>query len=134
MQPYSSTKKILVQFQNGGQITDFHFASFQFRRRKKSPFPQEFFNEIWLKIRDNEYINIAEIKFRGFYSGVILGARFFSSFSAPRAPVQFMLISANITRPISFFPLQLKIINQKYCESQENNRLVLWYPPYAVKC
>ena len=26
-------------------------------------FPKEFFNEIWLKLGDHEYINIAEIKF-----------------------------------------------------------------------
>ena len=29
----------------------------------KTKFPKEFFNEIWLKLRDHEYINIAEIKF-----------------------------------------------------------------------
>ena len=29
----------------------------------KITFPEEFFNEIWLKLGDHEYINIAEIKF-----------------------------------------------------------------------
>ena len=29
----------------------------------KTTFPKEFFNEIWLKLGDHEYINIAEIKF-----------------------------------------------------------------------
>ena len=29
----------------------------------KNTFPKEFFNEIWLKLGDHEYINIAEIKF-----------------------------------------------------------------------
>ena len=56
--------KIFVTFQNGGQITDFHFASFQFRPKFEKPLsPKEFFNEIWLKLGDHEYINIAEIKF-----------------------------------------------------------------------
>ena len=46
----------------------FHFASFRFRRKfekkkKKTTFPKEYFNEIWLKLGDHEYINIAEIKF-----------------------------------------------------------------------
>ena len=57
---------IFVPFQSGGQITDFHFASFQFRPKfeeKKNTFPKEFFNEIWLELGDHEYINIAETKF-----------------------------------------------------------------------
>ena len=29
----------------------------------KNTFPKEFFNEIWFKLGDHEYINIAEIKF-----------------------------------------------------------------------
>ena len=29
----------------------------------KTTFPEEFFNEIWLKLGDHKYINIAEIKF-----------------------------------------------------------------------
>ena len=29
----------------------------------KTTFSKEFFNEIWLKLGDHEYINIAEIKF-----------------------------------------------------------------------
>ena len=29
----------------------------------KTTFPKKFFNEIWLKLGDHEYINIAEIKF-----------------------------------------------------------------------
>ena len=45
-------------------MTDFHFASFRFRPKfEKNTFPKEFFNEIWLKLGDHEYINIAEIKF-----------------------------------------------------------------------
>ena len=57
--------KIFVPFQNGGQITDFHFATFRFRPKfeKKNTFPKEFFNEIWLKLGDHEYIIIADIKF-----------------------------------------------------------------------
>ena len=39
----------------------------------KTTFPKEFFNEIWLKLGEYEYINIAEIKFGWFYSGPILG-------------------------------------------------------------
>ena len=60
-------KKKFIPFQNGGQITDFPFASFRFwwkfEKKKKYTFPKEFFNEIWLKLGDYEYINIAEIKF-----------------------------------------------------------------------
>ena len=29
----------------------------------KTTFPKEFFNEIWLKLEDHEYNDIAEIKF-----------------------------------------------------------------------
>ena len=31
--------------------------------KKKNTFPKEYFNEIWLKLGDPEYINFAEIKF-----------------------------------------------------------------------
>ena len=56
--------EIFVPFENGDQITDFHFALFRFRPKFwKITFPKEFFNEIWLKLGDHEYINIAEIKF-----------------------------------------------------------------------
>ena len=58
--------EIFVRFHNGGQITDFHFASFRFRPKfeeKKNAFPKEFFNEIWFKLGDHQYINIAEVKF-----------------------------------------------------------------------
>ena len=55
---------MFVLFQNGGQITDFHFASFRFRPKFEKPLSQrKFFNEIWLKLGDHEYIHIAEIKF-----------------------------------------------------------------------
>ena len=43
----------VVPFQNGGQITDFYFASFWFWpkfEKKKNTFPKECFNEIWLKV------------------------------------------------------------------------------------
>ena len=43
----------------------------------KNTFPKEFFNEIWLKVGDYEYNNIAEIKFGHFYSCVILEAKHF---------------------------------------------------------
>ena len=56
--------KIFVPFQNGGQITDFHFASDSILAKIwKTTFPKKFFNEIWLKLGDHEYINTAEIKF-----------------------------------------------------------------------
>ena len=52
-------------FQNGGQITDFCFASFRFWPKfGKTTFPKEFFNEIWLKVGEHEYINITEITFK----------------------------------------------------------------------
>ena len=31
--------------------------------KKKNTFPKEFFNEIWFKLGDHKYINIAEIQF-----------------------------------------------------------------------
>ena len=66
-------KKIenVVPFQNGGQITDFYFASFRFWpkfEKKKNTFPKEFFNEIWLKVGEHEYIYITEIIFEKYYS------------------------------------------------------------------
>ena len=55
----------------------------------KTTYPKEFFNEIWLKLGDHRYINIAEIKFGKYYSGGILGAKQFF----PHPPK--MLINAN---------------------------------------
>ena len=45
-------------------MTDFRFASFQFRQnlKEKKPFSKKFFNEIWFIIGDHKNINIAEIK------------------------------------------------------------------------
>ena len=60
-----------VPCQNGGQITDF-LRYFNFRENLKqtnqqnkqtNTFPKEFSNEIWFKLGDHEYINIADIKF-----------------------------------------------------------------------
>ena len=48
------------------------------KKKKKNTFPKEVFNEIWLIIRDHEYINIAEIKIENFDSGGILEAKQFS--------------------------------------------------------
>ena len=54
-------KKKVVPFQNGGQITDFYFASSRFWPKfEKIIFPKEFFNEFWLLARQHEYINIAK--------------------------------------------------------------------------
>ena len=56
--------KIFVPFQNGGQKTDFSFRVILISAKIwKTTFPKEFFNEIWLKLGDHEYINIAEIIF-----------------------------------------------------------------------
>ena len=57
-------------------MTDFRFTSFQFRRKKKTPLPKEFVNEIWLIIRDHDYINLAELQIGKFYSRGILGETF----------------------------------------------------------
>ena len=51
----------VVPFQNGGQMTDFYFASFQVWPKFESTFPKEFFNEIWLNVGEHEYIYINEI-------------------------------------------------------------------------
>ena len=54
----------VVPFQNGGQITDFYFASFRFWPKfEKTTLQKEFFNEIWLKVGKHEYIYITEITF-----------------------------------------------------------------------
>ena len=61
----------VVRFQNGGQITDFYFASFRFwpkfekknKKKQKNTLPKEFFNEIWLKVGEHKYIYITEITF-----------------------------------------------------------------------
>ena len=46
--------KNAVPFQNGGQVTDFYFASFRFRPKfEKTTFPKEFFKEIWLKVGEH---------------------------------------------------------------------------------
>ena len=63
---YNSEKKNenVVPFQNGGQITDFCFASFQFWPKFEKPLSQRnFFNEIWLKVGEHEYSYISEITF-----------------------------------------------------------------------
>ena len=52
-------KKIenVVPFQNGGQITDFYFRVISILAKiGKTTFPKEFFNEIWLKVGEHEYI------------------------------------------------------------------------------
>ena len=58
--------KDVVAFQNGGQITDFCFASFRFWQKKKkkkkkrkeqirkTTFQKEFFIKIWPKLGENE--------------------------------------------------------------------------------
>ena len=43
--------KIFVPFQNGGQITDFHFAAFQFRPNLKNHFPKGIFQWNLAQIR-----------------------------------------------------------------------------------
>ena len=59
----------VVPFQNGGQITDFCFASFRFWPKFEKPLSQRnFFNEIWLKVGEHEYIYITEITFLKIYS------------------------------------------------------------------
>ena len=53
---------MLVPFQNGGKITDFYFASFRFGPNfEEKKIPKDFFNEIWLKEGEHEYIYIPEI-------------------------------------------------------------------------
>ena len=39
-----------------------------FEKKKKDIFPKDFFNEIWLKVEELEYICIFEIKFDKNYS------------------------------------------------------------------
>ena len=59
----------VVLFQNGGQITDFYFRVISILAKIwKTTFPKEFFNEIWLKVGEYEYIYITEITFKKNYS------------------------------------------------------------------
>ena len=54
----------VVPFQNGSQITQFLFRIISILAKIwKTTFAKEFFNEIWLKIREYEYIYITEITF-----------------------------------------------------------------------
>ena len=78
-----------LPFQNGGQITDFRFASFQFSIFKNR-FPKEIFQWNLARVGNHEYINIAAIKIWYFYSGGILGAIYIYFFPHPS-----MLIYAN---------------------------------------
>ena len=67
-------KKLNVApFQNGGQITDFYFASFRFWPKFENHFSEGIFQRIWAhgKTRRHEQIYIAEIKMWNFYSWVI---------------------------------------------------------------
>ena len=64
-----------LSFQNGGQITDFRFVSFQFSIFKNR-FPKEVFQWNLAHVGNHEYINIAAIKIENFYSGGILGATY----------------------------------------------------------
>ena len=61
---HNSAKKFenVVPFQNGGQITNFLFRVILILAKIwKTTFPKEFFNEIWLKAGELEYIYIIEI-------------------------------------------------------------------------
>ena len=58
-----------VSFQNGGQKNEFSFRKkSHVSKIWKTTFPKEFFNKIWLKIKEHEYIYIFEIKFEKNYS------------------------------------------------------------------
>ena len=65
---HTPAKKKVVPFQNGDQITDFYFASFQFWPKFEKPLPK-FFNEFWLIVKQHECIYITEIKLEIFISG-----------------------------------------------------------------
>ena len=57
-------RKKNVQFQNGGQKTNFRFRKISHVTKIwKTTFPKEFFSEIWLKVGEHEYIYIFEMKF-----------------------------------------------------------------------
>ena len=55
----------VVPFQNDGHITEFYFASFPCWPKFEKPLSQrKFFNEIWLKVGQHEWIYITEITFK----------------------------------------------------------------------
>ena len=57
-------RKSDIQLQNGGQKNQFLSHDINFRTKNgKTPFPKEFFLEIWLIIEDCKYYYTAEIKF-----------------------------------------------------------------------
>ena len=65
-QPYISktNDQKKKSFQNGGQKMNFRFAKkVTWPKFEKNTFPKEFFDGIWLKVEEHEYIYIVEIKF-----------------------------------------------------------------------
>ena len=51
--PAKEINELFVPFQNGGQITDFHFASFRFRRKKKRKLGLLSHRNFWRKFGSN---------------------------------------------------------------------------------
>ena len=58
-----AAKKYKFSFRKNSQVT-------KIWKKKKTQyyFPKEFFNEIWLKVGEHEYIYIFEINFQKYYS------------------------------------------------------------------
>ena len=80
-----------MSFQNGGQMTDFYFVSFQFWRKfEKTLSQRNFSTKFWLIIGDHEYITIAEIKIGNSYSAGIFSGK--TIFQQPPEKWQFILI------------------------------------------
>ena len=69
IQVKSQKKKMIYRFEMAAKLPIFTLRKF------KTTFPEKFSNEIWLMKENYEYIYIAEIKSRIFYSCGILGAK-----------------------------------------------------------
>ena len=57
----------VVPFQNGGQNNRFLFRIISILAKIwKTTFPKEFFNEIWLRVGEQEYIYNTELTFKNY--------------------------------------------------------------------
>ena len=91
-----NNNKIFVPFQDGRQMTNFNYNLSILA--KKIIWKHTFPKEIWLKIGDHEYVNIAEISFKNFVFRCNLNGR--KIVCTPKMII--MLISAKKTLPIYF--------------------------------
>ena len=57
---------MLYRFKMAAKLLIFISRHFDFGQNLKNHFPKWFFNEIWLKVGEHEYIYITELTFKKF--------------------------------------------------------------------